>query len=102
MKKIFVAPLFAALLLALPSVAADVAKDGGTIVVEGKRIVELADGGAILVGKDGKTYHTDAKGNRVRMKDGVVMEGKDGVKYLHKNDAIWKQITEKGTMAPNR
>lgn len=30
------------------------------------------------------------------------MEGKDGVKYLHKNDVIWKQITEKGTLAPNR
>lgn len=51
---------------------------------------------------DGRTYHTNAKGKRDRMKDGVVMEGKDGVKYLHKNDVIWKQITEKGTLAPNR
>ena len=39
---------------------------------------------------------------RVRMKDGVVMQGKDGAKYLHKNDVIWKQITEKGTLSPNR
>ena len=30
------------------------------------------------------------------------MTGKDGAKYLHKNDAIWKQITERGTLAPNR
>ena len=22
--------------------------------------------------------------------------------YLHKNDVIWKQITEKGTLSPNR
>jgi hypothetical protein len=36
------------------------------------------------------------------MKDGVVMEGKDGRKYLHKNDVIWQQISQKGTMAPNR
>jgi flagellar basal body rod protein FlgF len=102
MKRLFAVPLLAALLVALPSTAADVAKEGGKIVVEGKRVVELADGGEIVVDKDGKTYHTDAKGKRVRMKDGVVMQGKDGAKYLHKNDAIWKQITEKGTVAPNR
>ena len=30
------------------------------------------------------------------------MEGKDGQKYLMKSDVIWKQISEKGTMAPNR
>lgn len=39
---------------------------------------------------------------RIRMKDGVVMEGADGQKYLMKSDALWKQITEKGTLAPNR
>ena len=102
MKRLFDATLFAALLVALPSMAADNAKEGGKIVVEGKRVVELADGGEIVVDKEGKTYHTDAKGKRVRMKDGVVMQGKDGARYLHKNDVIWKQITEKGTNAPNR
>ncbi|HZC25265.1 MAG TPA: hypothetical protein VE866_18170 [Candidatus Binatia bacterium] len=25
-----------------------------------------------------------------------------GLRYLMKNDALWKQITEKGTLAPNR
>ena len=63
---------------------------------------ELKDGGKILVDEKGKTFHEDAKGKRVRMRDGVVMEGKDGQKYLMKNDAIWKQITEKGTLGPNR
>ena len=65
-------------------------------------VIALADGGTIIVDKDGKTYHQDAAGKRVRMKDGVVMEGKDGRKYLHKNDTIWQQIVMKGTMAPNR
>ena len=97
MKRILAAALVAAL-ASLPALAADDSK----IIVEGKRIVELADGGAIVVGKDGVTYHTDAAGKRVRMKDGVVMTGKDGAKYLHKNDVMWKQITEKGTLAPNR
>jgi hypothetical protein len=30
------------------------------------------------------------------------MQGKDGQKYLMKSDAIWKQVTERGTLAPNR
>ena len=71
------------------------------IVVPGP-VVELKDGGSILIDKDGKTYHTDAKGKRVRMKNGEIMEGKDGRKYMHRNDVVWQQITEKGTMAPNR
>jgi hypothetical protein len=102
MKSLFIAPLFAALLIASPAMAAEGAKEGGKIVVEGTRVVELADGGSITLDKDGKTYHVDAAGKRVRMKDGVVMTGKDGAKYMHKNDAVWKQITEKGTLGPNR
>ena len=81
---------FVALLAAAGAMAADAP------------VIELKDGGKITLDKDGKTLHTDASGKRVRMKDGVVMEGKDGAKYLMKNDAIWKQITEKGTLAPNR
>ena len=102
MKPLFVAPLLSALVLALPSMAAEGTKEGARIVVEGTRVVALADGGEIVIDKEGRTYHTDANGKRVRMKDGVVMEGKDGAKYIHRNDAIWKQITEKGTLAPNR
>lgn len=101
MKRALVAS-FAALLVAMPSIAAEVAKPGARIVVEGKKVVELADGGEIIIDDKGRTYHTDAQGKRVRMRDGVIMEGKDGAKYLHKNDVIWKQITEKGTLAPNR
>lgn len=71
------------------------------LVVQGN-VVELKDGGTIVVDERGRTYHKDAAGKRVRMKDGVVMEGKDGRKYLHKNDVIWRQITERGTLAPNR
>lgn len=100
MKPSFVAPLFAALLIASPSMAADPPKE--KVVVESKRVVELEDGGEITIDAKGHTYHVDAKGKRVRMRDGVVMEGEDGAKYLHRNDVIWKQITEKGTLSPNR
>ena len=102
MKWIAAATATTILALAGGAGAADGAPPADKIVVEGTRVVELADGGAITVDKDGKTYHVDAKGKRVRMKDGVVMKGKDGASYLHKNDAVWKQITEKGTLAPNR
>ena len=102
MKRTSIVTVLAALLMGLPAVAADPVKESGKVVVEGKRVVELADGGEITIDSKGHTYHVDAKGKRVRMRDGVVMEGKDGTKYLHKNDAIWKQITEKGTLSPNR
>ena len=99
MKRLTLA-LVVALSIALAALAADGPK--GTVVVEGTKVVELRDGGSITIDASGHTYHVDAKGKRARMRDGVVMEGKDGAKYLHKNDVIWKQITEKGTLAPNR
>jgi hypothetical protein len=86
-----IAAILAAACIAFPAYAQDAATT-----------IELKDGGKVIVDKDGKTYHADAKGKRVRMKDGVVMEGKDGAKYLMKNDVLWKDITTKGTLAPNR
>ena len=100
MKRLLTASFLAALMMSSPTFAAEPAVKE-KLIVEGV-VVALKDGGTITLDKDGKTYHTDASGKRVRMKDGVVMEGKDGRKYLHKNDVIWQQISEKGTMAPNR
>jgi hypothetical protein len=100
MKRLLAASFASAFILASSSFAADPVVTE-KLIVEGT-VVALKDGGAITLDKDGKTYHTDAAGKRVRMKDGVVMEGKDGRKYLHKNDVVWQQISEKGTMAPNR
>jgi copper resistance protein K len=68
---------------------------------EGDQAIVLKDGGTLILHKDGTTYHANAAGKRVRMRDGAVMEGKDGERYMMKNDAVWKQITEKGTMHPN-
>jgi hypothetical protein len=42
----------------------------------------------------------NATSNRVMMKDARMMEGKDGSKLMMKNNAIWKQITERGTLRP--
>ena len=69
-------------------------------MVMGEQTIELKDGGKLMVHKDGTMAHVDAAGNRVKMRNGVVMEGKDGMKYVMKNNAIWKQITEKGSLKP--
>lgn len=62
--------------------------------------IELKDGGKIIM-EEGKTMiHIDAAGNRVKMRDGKVMEAKDGSKVMMKNNAIWKTITEHGTLKP--
>lgn len=64
------------------------------------QVIELKDGGKIVIGKQGTMAHLDAAGNRVKMKDGQVMEAKDGSKLMMKNNAIWKTITEHGTLKP--
>jgi len=92
MKKLSIAALSVAVAISLSAIGAQ----------GEEKVIELKDGGKIVLQKDGKTFHADSAGKRVRMKDGVAMEGKDGQKYLMKNDALWKQITEKGTLAPNR
>lgn len=62
--------------------------------------IELKDGGRLIVEKNGTMAHIDAAGNRVKMRDGVTMEGKDRSKYVMKNNAVWKTITDKGTLNP--
>jgi hypothetical protein len=66
-----------------------------------EQVIALKDGGTLVLRKDGTMYHADAAGKRLRMKDGIVMEAKDGTHYMMKSDAVWKQITDKGTMHPN-
>lgn len=61
---------------------------------------ELKDGGKITIEKEGTVMHIDAAGKRVKMKDGKVMEVKDGSKLMMKNNAVWKTITEHGTLKP--
>jgi hypothetical protein len=67
-----------------------------------QQVIELKDGGKVTAEKDGTMVHIDAAGNRVRMKDGQIMEAKDGSKLMMKNNAIWRQITERGTLRPSQ
>lgn len=62
--------------------------------------IDLKDGGKITIDKDGTMVHMDAAGKREKMKDGKVMEANDGSKVMMKNNAVWKTITEHGTLKP--
>ena len=65
-----------------------------------EQVFELKDGGKVVVQKDGTMAHYDAAGNRMRMKDEVTMVAKDGTTLMMKNNAIWRQLTEHGTLKP--
>ncbi len=82
-------------LLLLAFAGAAVAADPAT-----DQTIELTDGGKIIIEKKGTMVHLDAAGNRVKMKDGRVMQAKDGSKVMMKNNAVWKTITEHGTLKP--
>ena len=72
----------------------------GAALATEPQTIELKDGGKIVVEAKGTMIHMDAAGNRVKMKDGAVMTAKDGSKVMMKNNAIWKTITEHGTLKP--
>ena len=64
------------------------------------QVIELKDGGKLVIAEDKTMVHLDAAGKRVRMRDGKIMEAKDGSKIMMKNNALWKTLTEHGTLKP--
>ena len=83
-------PTFPVLLLAF----------AGAVIAADPQTNELKDGGKIVIEEKGTMIHIDAAGNRVKMRDGRVVVAKDGSKLMMKNNAIWKTITEHGTLKP--
>ena len=86
-------PMIAVIMLAA-SLAAYAAKDHEKI--------ELKDGTILIIQTDGKMRHMDQRGNAVLMREGEIMEAKDGGHYMMKNNAIWKQLYDKGTLNPKQ
>ena len=72
----------------------------GAVFAAEPQTIDLKDGGKVVIEKDGTMVHVDAAGKRERMKDGKIMEAKDGSKLMMKNNAVWKTITEHGTLKP--
>ncbi|WP_454727806.1 MULTISPECIES: periplasmic Cu(I)/Cu(II)-binding protein CopK [Cupriavidus] len=84
--------LFAASIsiLAFSSLAADLRQ------VEKK--LELKDGSALYVFKDGRMGMEDRLGRAVSMKEGVLMETKDGQKIMMIGNEVWRVES----LLPNR
>jgi hypothetical protein len=60
------------------------------------RVIELRDGGRLVLRAGGAMGHFDAAGNPVDMKEGEVMFARDGTRITMKDDALWQQIIERG------
>jgi len=65
-----------------------------------ERLIELKDGGTLLVRTDGNMVHRDARGRRVAMRDGEPMEAWDGFRHVMKNDSAWRQIIKQQSLNP--
>ena len=80
--------LLAALFLAI-AVPATWAADAPT-----KRVIELKDGGQVVLRADGTMSHYDASGVLVAMPEGSVMITKDGTRIMMKDASLWQETIE--------
>ena len=78
------------ILAVAPSWAQDTAKD---------HVIDLKDGGRLVLRADGAMGHYDAAGRPVTMKEGAAMMAKDGTRILMKNDTLWRQIIEQAAIS---
>jgi hypothetical protein len=63
-----------------------------------ERVIDLADGGRIVLRTDGAMGHYDAAGRPVDMKEGQVMIAADGARITMKDDVLWRQIVERAAL----
>jgi hypothetical protein len=61
---------------------------------------ELNDGSVLIVDANGQMRMFNVYGNPLYMKDGVAMELKDGTIVTMKENMIWKQLRNRGTLSP--
>lgn len=87
------ARLFLTVLLAVPFAAA--ATD---VKAPEKQIIELKDGGTLVITRDGKMSHYDKNQHPVKMANGTTMEAKDGTVFMMRNNELWQRYWMRGTM----
>lgn len=73
------------LLAVAPSWAQDAAKE---------RVIELKDGGRVILRADSTMGHYSAAGGPMAMTEGEVMIAKDGTRIMMKSGSLWLQIVE--------
>ena len=61
-----------------------------------KRVIELKDGGQVVLRADGTMSHYDASGVPVAMPEGTVMTTKGGTRIMMKGASLWQETVELG------
>lgn len=61
---------------------------------------ELTDGTTLLVDSNGGMRMFSPQGSIVHMKDGVPMETRDGKVIVMKENVLWRQLRQLGTLSP--
>jgi len=64
-----------------------------------KRVIELKDGGQVVVRADGTMSHYDASGLPVAMPEGSLMTTRDGTRVMMKGVSLWREIIERATVS---
>ena len=59
-----------------------------------KRVIELKDGGQVVLRADGTMSHYDASGVPVAMPEGSVMTTKNGTRIMMKDASLWQETIE--------
>ena len=59
-----------------------------------ERVIELKDGGRLVLRADGTMGHYSAAGSPMVMPEGDMMIAKDGTRIMMKSDTLWWQIVE--------
>jgi len=64
-----------------------------------QRVIELKDGGRVVLRVDGAMSHYDATGIPVAMAEGTVMTAWDGSRIMMKGASLWREIIERATVS---
>jgi len=62
-----------------------------------ERVIDLKDGGQVVLRVDGTMSHYDASGIPVAMPEGGVMTTKDGTRIMMKGTSLWQETIELAT-----
>ena len=64
-----------------------------------KRMIELNDGGRVVLRADGTMSHYDATGLPVAMPEGSMMTARDGKRVMMKSASLWREIVDRATVS---
>ena len=64
-----------------------------------QHVIELKDGGRVVLRADGTMSHYDASGVPVAMAEGTIMTVGDGTRIMMKGESLWREIIERASVS---